>query len=196
MLLPYPRWHEYKGLMVIMPRRTALGTLALVFMALMPFPALGQVTETPTLILSENGLVTVTGGKLTTFRSTALAALEALHREPERVQRLRENARAFAAACRRAGLDIGSAAGEAIVPVLTGDSVRAVALSQRLQARRINVQPIIAPAVPERLARLRFFLGAEHQPEELASTVRAIAEEFAAVCAATPASLVRRATTA
>ena len=48
MLLPYPRWHEYKGLMVIMPRRTALGTLALVFMALMPFPALGQVTETPT----------------------------------------------------------------------------------------------------------------------------------------------------
>jgi 8-amino-7-oxononanoate synthase len=116
--------------------------------------------------------------------AAALTALDVLHREPERVERLRQNARVFAAACRRADLDTGSSAGEAIIPVITGDSIRAVALSQRLNERGINVQPIIAPAVPERLARLRFFLSSEHRPEDLASTVQAIAEESSAVSGA------------
>ncbi len=125
--------------------------------------------------------------------AAALAALEILHREPQRVRRLRENAQAFAAACRRAGLDIGSSAGEAIVPVMTGDSIRAVALSQRLFERGVNVQPIIAPAIPERLARLRFFLSSEHAPEDLAACAPVVAEEFAALAATSPAELVRRA---
>ncbi len=125
--------------------------------------------------------------------AAALAALDILHREPERVRRLHDHGRAFAAAAKRAGLDTGSSAGEAIVPVMAGDSIRAAALSQRLFERGINVQPIIAPAVPERLARLRVFLSSEHAPEDLATSVQAIAEEFAAVSAATPAALVRRA---
>ncbi len=124
--------------------------------------------------------------------AAALAALEIMHREPERVERLRANARAFAAACRRAGLDVGSSVSEAIVPVMTGDSVRAVALSQRLFERGINVQPIIAPAIPERQARLRFFLSSEHAPADLAATARAIADELAEVSGAAPSALVRR----
>ncbi|HXZ17469.1 MAG TPA: aminotransferase class I/II-fold pyridoxal phosphate-dependent enzyme [Roseiarcus sp.] len=124
--------------------------------------------------------------------AAALTALEILRREPERVQRLRANARAFAAACRRAGLDTGLSAGEAIVPVMTGDSIRAVALSQRLFERGVNVQPIIAPAIPERLARLRFFLSSEHAPEDVAGAAQTVAEEFAVVSAASPADLVRR----
>ncbi len=123
--------------------------------------------------------------------ATALAALETLHREPERVARLRDNSRRFASACRGAGLDLGASMGEAIVPVMTGDSIRAVALSQRLYQRNVNVQPIIAPAIPERLARLRFFLSSEHDPEEIAAAARTIAEEFAALSGATPASLLR-----
>jgi 8-amino-7-oxononanoate synthase len=124
--------------------------------------------------------------------AAALAALDILHREPERVRRLHDRAQAFAAACRDAGLDTGSSVGAAIVPVMAGDSIRAAALSQRLGESGINVQPIIAPAVPERLARLRFFLSSEHEPEDLAASVEAIAEQFAAVSAATPAALVRR----
>ncbi len=124
--------------------------------------------------------------------AAALAALEILHRETQRVRRLRENSLAFAAACRRAGLDIGTSAGEAIVRVMTGDSIRAVALSQRLFERGVNVQPIIAPAIPERLARLRFFLSSEHAAEDLASSVPAVAEEFAALGAASPTALIRR----
>jgi 8-amino-7-oxononanoate synthase len=111
--------------------------------------------------------------------ATALAALELLQREPQRVARLRANARRFASAARAAGLDTGASAGEAIIPVITGSSVRAVALSQRLFDRGVNVQPIIYPAVPERLARLRFFLSSEHTPDQIDSAVQLVASELA-----------------
>lgn len=122
--------------------------------------------------------------------AAALAALEILHAEPERVARLQNNARQFSSACRRAGLDIGASIGEAIVPVMTGDSIRAVALSQRLNQRNINVQPIIAPAVPEQLARLRFFLSSEHEPTEMAASVQTTAEEFESMRGSKPTALL------
>ena len=53
--------------------------------------------------------------------ATALAALEIMHSEPERVLRLHDNARGFSAAARRAGLDLGTSAGGAIIPLMTGD---------------------------------------------------------------------------
>jgi 8-amino-7-oxononanoate synthase len=123
--------------------------------------------------------------------AAALAALEVMHGAPERVSRLRANARLFASAARRAGLDIGASAGEAIIPIMTGSSIRAVALSQRLFRRNVNVQPIIYPAIPERLARLRFFLSSEHALEDIENTVAIVAEELAAESATSPAALAR-----
>ena len=114
--------------------------------------------------------------------AAALAALEILHREPVRTARLRDRARQFGSACREAGLNVGASAGEAIIPVMTGNSIRAAALSQRLAERNINVQPIIAPAVPDGLARLRFFLSSDHDPQDIADSVRTIAEEYRALC--------------
>ncbi|MGH6853149.1 MAG: aminotransferase class I/II-fold pyridoxal phosphate-dependent enzyme, partial [Methylocella sp.] len=61
-------------------------------------------------------------------------------------------------------------------PVMAGNSVLAVALSQGLFERGINVQPIIHPAVPERAARLRFFLTSEHRAEQIDETIQAIEE--------------------
>ncbi len=110
--------------------------------------------------------------------AAALAAIEIVHREPERSARLHERARQFATACRQAGLDLGTSIGEAIIPVMAGDSIRAAALSQRLAGRSINVQPIIAPAVPDGLARLRFFLSSEHDAKDIAASVEAIAQEY------------------
>jgi 8-amino-7-oxononanoate synthase len=40
------------------------------------------------------------------------------------------------------------------------------------------VQPILYPAVPERSARLRFFVSSEHSEEQIRSTVEALAEEL------------------
>jgi 8-amino-7-oxononanoate synthase len=104
------------------------------------------------------------------------AALAVLHREPGRVERLRQMSRLFFEGARSRGWDTGTSAGLAIIPLMAGNSVRAVALSQKLFERGINVQPIIHPAVPERAARLRFFLTCEHRAEQIEETIAAIAE--------------------
>jgi 8-amino-7-oxononanoate synthase len=72
---------------------------------------------------------------------------------------------------REIGLDAGNSQGIAIVPAITGNSLKAVKLSNRLFDSAINVQPIIYPAVEERGARLRFFLSAQHKENQLKRTV-------------------------
>lgn len=123
--------------------------------------------------------------------AAALAALRIVHREHERSTRLQERARQFASSGRQAGLDLGTSIGEAIIPVMTGNSIRAAALSQRLAERSINVQPIIAPAVPDGLARLRFFLSSEHDEADIERSVQVIAQEHAALSRTTSLATLR-----
>ena len=82
---------------------------------------------------------------------------------------------------RGAGIDTGTSAGYAIVPAITGSSIRAARLAQALFQRGINVQPIVYPAVPENAARLRFFVSSEHTEEQIRSTVVALSEELEAL---------------
>jgi 8-amino-7-oxononanoate synthase len=111
--------------------------------------------------------------------AAAIASLALLAAEPERVAKLRANGRLFIELAKKAGLDTGTSAGFAVVPVMVGDSLRAVQLANRLLDRGINVLPIVHPAVPERAARLRFFLTAEHEPEHIKAGIEAVAEEMA-----------------
>ncbi|ACA14889.1 8-amino-7-oxononanoate synthase [Methylobacterium sp. 4-46] len=111
--------------------------------------------------------------------AAAAASLDLMHREPERVERLRRNGQLFLSEARQRGLDTGTSLGLAVVPVIIGDSLKAVTLSDRLFKRGVNVQPIIHPAVPERSSRLRFFLTSEHTVEQIRLTVAALAEETA-----------------
>lgn len=99
--------------------------------------------------------------------AAAIASLELMHAEPERVTRLRANGAHFLAALRRHGLDTGSSIGAAVIPVMTGSSIVAARAADRLFDLGINVQPIIYPAVPEQAARLRFFISTLHDPEQL-----------------------------
>ena len=55
--------------------------------------------------------------------AAALAAVEILEREPERVRRLNERAALFLELARDGGLDVGGSIGAAIVPVITGSSI-------------------------------------------------------------------------
>jgi 8-amino-7-oxononanoate synthase len=111
--------------------------------------------------------------------AAALAALQLMQSEPVRVERLQLRGRQFLEAARRAGVDTGLAAGLAIVPAITGSSIRAARLSQALFERGVNVQPILYPAVQEGAARLRFFLSSEHTPEQIEAAVAALAEASA-----------------
>ena len=109
--------------------------------------------------------------------AAALAALELLEREPERVRRLNDRAALFLRLAREGGLDVGGSIGASIVPIVTGSSIRAGRLAQALFDRGVNVQPILYPAVPERAARLRFFATASHTEEQIRDTVEILLEE-------------------
>jgi len=113
--------------------------------------------------------------------AAALAAVEILEREPHRVHRLNERAAQFLHLARDGGLDVGGSIGAAIVPIITGSSIGAARLSQALFRRGINVQPILYPAVPERAARLRFFLTADHTENQVRDAAAMLIEEARAV---------------
>lgn len=106
------------------------------------------------------------------------AALNILIAEPERVTTLGARSRRFHEGAASAGLDTGLAEVHAIVPVLVGDSIRALLVAARLQARGINVVPILPPAVPENSSRLRFFVSALHTEADIDTAIAATAEEI------------------
>jgi len=118
-------------------------------------------------------------GMAPALAAAALESLRILAAEPERVARLQRNAKLFLRRAQEAGLDTGTSAGFAIVPVIVGSSVAAARLSQALFERGINVQPILYPAVPESSARLRFFLSSEHTEAQLEATIAALGEAMA-----------------
>jgi len=108
----------------------------------------------------------------------ALTALELLIADDEgRVVRLQANSRHFLDRAKAAGLDTGLAEGHAIISIILGDSVKAVLLSNRLLERGINASPIVHPAVPEKSARLRCFITAEHSRDQIDRAIAILAEE-------------------
>ncbi len=113
--------------------------------------------------------------------AAALAALQVLDAEPGRVQQLRVRSAYFLEACRAAGLDTGDSGGTAVVPVIVGDSMRAARLSELLYDMGINVQPMVAPSVPNDAARLRFFIASTHTEADLDRAVEALVQGLIAL---------------
>jgi 8-amino-7-oxononanoate synthase/acyl carrier protein len=113
--------------------------------------------------------------------AASLAAIELMEREPQRVKRLHQNSKLFLTLAQAERLNTGLSKDTPVVPVILGDSMHCLRLSQALNARGINVQPIVHPAVEERAARLRFFITANHTEEQIRYTVAALAEELAKI---------------
>lgn len=112
--------------------------------------------------------------------AAALAALRLLQQEPQRVTRLRDRSQLLLKLARDCGLNTGHSEDTPVIPIIVGDSTRCVQLASTLLDRGIDVQPILYPAVPESLSRLRFFVTAEHTEEQIHHTVRVLAECLAA----------------
>lgn len=113
--------------------------------------------------------------------AAALAALERMLANPERVRTLQARGRQFLKLAIEAGIDTGTSQGVAIVPAITRSSVKAARLSQALFEHGINVQPILHPAVPENSARLRFFLSSQHTEEQIRRTIEILGRELHAL---------------
>lgn len=130
------------------------------------------------LKFSSNGFV-YSVGMPPPMAAASAEAIALMRAEPERVARLQANGRLFLETAKAAGLDTGLSAGFNVVPVIIGRSLAAARLSNALLDRGVSVQPVVYPAVEERLARLRFFITADHTAEQITSTVAIVAEELA-----------------
>ncbi|MFJ9967951.1 ketoacyl-synthetase C-terminal extension domain-containing protein [Streptomyces avermitilis] len=79
---------------------------------------------------------------------------------------------------RPAGTDVcdtGPSHDTPITPCIVGDSVKTLQLAEALFKQGISVNPIPYPAVPEKAARLRFFITCDHTPDQIHHTVRELA---------------------
>jgi 8-amino-7-oxononanoate synthase len=106
--------------------------------------------------------------------AAALESLAILEAEPWRVTQLQANAALFRRLARAAGFDTGASAGLGIVPIILGSSVLTARMAAAAFEAGVNVQPILFPVVPERAARLRFFLSSDHTEAEIERTVAAL----------------------
>lgn len=111
--------------------------------------------------------------------ASALAALRCLANDHDRVRAVQARGQQFLQLANAAGLDTATSTGLAVIPVITGSSLKAGQLSNALFERGINAQPILYPAVPEKSARVRFFVSCEHTEDQISRTVAIVAEELA-----------------
>jgi 8-amino-7-oxononanoate synthase len=102
------------------------------------------------------------------------AALEIV-RGTEGDQRRRDLV-ARATQLRKRRLRLGGAAASAIAPLVVGDDQRVMALSAALLERRVFIQGIRPPTVPEGTARLRISLSAGHTPEDIETIANSISD--------------------
>ncbi|MGH7548003.1 MAG: glycine C-acetyltransferase [Gemmatimonadales bacterium] len=107
-----------------------------------------------------------------TVAGSALAAVHCLERQPERVQRLHENARYFRE--RLAALGFKPLPGETpIVPVILGQTAKAIQMSDLLLDEGVFVTGFGYPVVPQGHARVRCQLSAAHTRDDLDFALRA-----------------------
>ncbi len=108
--------------------------------------------------------------------AAALGSLRTLKRRPELGGIARHNTKLFADELVKHGLDIGLSSGTAIVPVLTGGSVKAIKLSSMLRRRNIIAYAVFHPVVPDGMSRVRFFVSAAHKEEDLLHSAKVVVE--------------------
>lgn len=113
--------------------------------------------------------------------AAAITAMHLMYADPSRVARLQANGKLFLEEARKFGLDTGVSKGYAVVPIMVGDGLKAIRLTERLHKRGVNALPILYPAVPMKAARLRFFITSEHTEEQIKQSVVIIKEELDAL---------------
>ncbi len=105
--------------------------------------------------------------------AACLAAFDILEREPQRVQRLRENYLSLRSGLRAGGLEVRDDP-TAIVPVITGNDDAALTMARRLFDRGVFIPPIVSPAVPPHTSRLRVTVTAAHSAADVDEIVKAV----------------------
>lgn len=105
----------------------------------------------------------------------SLAAIDLLEKDPGIVTRLRENTTYFRSQLTAKGVTVREGI-HPIVPILIGDTAKAIAMSQELLRRGVYVSGFGFPVVPQGQARLRCQVSAAHTREHLDRAISAIVD--------------------
>lgn len=103
------------------------------------------------------------------------AAFEVILDEPWRIKKLNQNSKQFIDGLKGAGFDTLFTE-TAIVPVICGADEAAFEMTRSCQNRDIFVLPVVSPAVPPGMARLRATVTAAHEPEDINRAMQVIIE--------------------
>lgn len=98
--------------------------------------------------------------------AAAMKALEIMKREPERVQRLNNNATYMRQSLRQLGFDIG-ASESAIIPIVVGNEFKCLTIWKELVEMGVYTNAVLYPAVPQDRGILRTSYTSEHTREHL-----------------------------
>jgi glycine C-acetyltransferase len=98
--------------------------------------------------------------------AAAQAAFEIMEEEPSRVRTLKRNVELFLGGLKARGFDTLRSA-TPIVPIICGTDERAYQMTAMCQELRIFVLPVVTPAVPANLARLRTCVTAAHTESDI-----------------------------
>ena len=110
--------------------------------------------------------------------AAALAGLEVLEHEPERVERLHRNTRLAWEGYRRIGLATRYS-GSPILPITVGSEMKAYQLSRELFELGVFALPAVFPAVPRGQAIIRTAYMSTHEPrhiEQVLTVLESLAE--------------------
>ena len=104
-----------------------------------------------------------------------LAALYLLKSEPQLRLELHQKVAFFKKQLRKNGLRDDPGPSQ-IIPVMIGDSAKALVVAETLQKNQIYVKAVRPPTVPEGSARLRFSITRFHQEADLKKCARVLAD--------------------
>lgn len=107
--------------------------------------------------------------------ASLIEALKVVEDEPERRQRLWSNINYFRRNLLDMGFDLGNSE-TAIFPIISGDDYKVKEICRELHDMRIYANPVLYPAVPKRLARIRMSIMSEHNREHLDRVLEAMDE--------------------
>ncbi len=105
-----------------------------------------------------------------TVACSATKAIEILQKEPERVQKLRDNVAYARQGIKNAGFEVLESP-TAICPIIVGDTAKAIAMSNKLLDMGVFVIGFGYPVVPEGTARLRVQISAAHEKAHIDTLV-------------------------
>ena len=105
----------------------------------------------------------------------SLAAIDLLDKDPSFVDRLRDNTTYFRSQLTQRGVKVREGI-HPIVPIIIGDTAKAIAMSKELLDRGVYVSGFGFPVVPQGAARLRCQISAAHTREHLDRAISAICE--------------------